>query len=38
LKGICADGKVPKGLLLEGRKALETEIVDRSGIFMNAKL
>lgn len=23
LKGICADGKLPKGLLLEGKKALE---------------
>ena len=37
LKGICADGKVPKGLLLEGKKALESEIVDRSGFFANAK-
>ena len=37
LKGICADGKVPKGLLLEGRRAIESEIVDRSGFFNNAK-
>jgi serine/threonine-protein phosphatase 2B catalytic subunit len=37
LKGICPDGKVPKGLLLEGKKALESEIVDRSKIFTSAK-
>lgn len=37
LKGICADGKVPKGLLLEGKKALESELVDRSKVFTNAK-
>lgn len=37
LKGICSDGKVPKGVLLEGRKAIESEISDRSGVFMNAK-
>lgn len=37
LKGICPDGKVPKGLLLEGKRALENELVDRSGIFNNAK-
>ena len=30
LKGICPDGKVPKGVLLEGRKAIENELVDRS--------
>ena len=24
LKGICSDGKVPMGLLLEGKRALET--------------
>jgi hypothetical protein len=33
LKGIYADGKLPKGLLLEGKKALESELVDRSGVF-----
>jgi serine/threonine-protein phosphatase 2B catalytic subunit len=33
LKGICPDGKVPKGLLLEGRKAIEDELFDRSGLF-----
>ena len=37
LKGICSDGKVPRGLLLEGKKALESELVDRSGVFLNAK-
>lgn len=37
LKGICPDGKVPKGLLLEGKKALESELVDRSKVFTNAK-
>ena len=37
LKGICADGKVPKGLLLEGKKAIENELVDRSKVFTNAK-
>ena len=37
LKGICADGRVPRGLLLEGKKAIENELVDRSGLFMNAK-
>ena len=37
LKGICPDGKVPKGLLLEGRKAIENELVDRSKVFTNAK-
>ena len=29
LKGICPDGKIPKGLLLEGKAALENELVDR---------
>lgn len=37
LKGICPDGKVPKGLLLEGKKALENELIDRSKVFTNAK-
>lgn len=37
LKGICPDGRVPKGLLLEGKKAIESEIVDRSKIFSSAK-
>jgi hypothetical protein len=37
LKGICPDGKVPKGLLQEGRKALENELVDRQEVFSNAK-
>jgi serine/threonine-protein phosphatase 2B catalytic subunit len=37
LKGICTDGKVPKGLLLEGKKAIENELVDRSKVFTNAK-
>ena len=37
LKGICPDGKVPKGLLLEGKKAIEDELVDRSKVFTNAK-
>lgn len=37
LKGICPDGKVPRGLLLEGKKALESEIVDKSSVFSNAK-
>ena len=37
MKGICPDGKVPKGLLLEGKKAIENELVDRSSVFTNAK-
>ena len=37
LKGICTDGRVPKGLLIEGKKALENELADRSTIFTNAK-
>ena len=37
LKGICPDGKVPKGLLLEGKKALENELIDRQSVFSNAK-
>lgn len=37
MKGICPDGKVPKGLLLEGKKAIENELVDRSKVFSNAK-
>ena len=37
LKGICPDGKVPMGLLIEGKKALENELVDRSKVFKNAK-
>ena len=37
LKGICPDGKVPMGLLIEGREALESEIVDRNKLFKNAK-
>ena len=37
LKGICPDGKVPKGLLLEGKRALESELVDRKDFFSKAK-
>ena len=37
LKGICPDGKVPKGLLIEGKKAIENELIDRSKVFTNAK-
>lgn len=37
LKGICADGKVPRGLLLEGKKAIESELNDKSSLFSNAK-
>ena len=37
LKGICPDGRVPKGLLLEGKKALETELLDRKDFFSKAK-
>lgn len=37
LKGMCPDGKVPMGLLLEGKKALETELIDRKGFFTKAK-
>lgn len=37
LKGICADGMLPKGLLLEGKKALEDELIDRNDVFKNAK-
>lgn len=38
LKGICPDGKVPLGLLLEGKKALEAELVDRKDFFTKAKI
>ena len=38
LKGICPDGKVPKGLLLEGKRALETELLDRRDFFTKAKM
>lgn len=37
LKGICTDGKVPRGLLLEGKRALENELTELSGVFTNAK-
>ena len=37
LKGICADGKVPKGLLMQGSAALQNELIDRNGVFQNAK-
>lgn len=37
LKGICPDGKVPMGLLLEGKRALESELVDRKDFFSKAK-
>lgn len=37
LKGICADGKLPKGLLLEGKAAMENELADKSGMFQSAK-
>ena len=37
LKGICPDGKIPMGLRIEGKKALESEIVDRNKLFKNAK-
>ena len=37
LKGICPDGKLPKNLLLEGKKAIENELIDRSKVFQNAK-
>lgn len=28
---------MPKGVLLEGKKALENELIDRSSVFSNAK-
>ncbi len=37
LKGIYADGKLPMGLLLEGKMALENDLIDKSGVFNNAK-
>ncbi len=37
LKGICPDGRVPMGLLLEGRDALQNELIDKSKFFTNAK-
>jgi len=37
LKGLCPDGKVPKGLLQEGKEALENEFIDRSKVFQSAK-
>ena len=33
LKGICPDSKLPRGLLLEGKKAIENELIDRSKVF-----
>lgn len=37
LKGICADGMLPKYLLLEGKEALENELIDKLQMFNNAK-
>ena len=38
LKGIYADGRLPKGLLLEGKNALENDLLDKSNVFQNAKM
>jgi serine/threonine-protein phosphatase 2B catalytic subunit len=37
LKGICADKHIPKGLLLEGKKALEQELTNKNEFFSKAK-
>ena len=37
LKGLCPDNKVPVGLIMKGREALEAEIKDKSGLFKDAK-
>jgi serine/threonine-protein phosphatase 2B catalytic subunit len=37
LKGICPDGKVPMGLLLDGKQALEKGLIDRKEFFSHAK-
>ena len=37
LKGICPDGKIPKGLLTEGKKAIEDVLYDKNKVFTNAK-
>jgi serine/threonine-protein phosphatase 2B catalytic subunit len=40
LKGLCPDNKVPKDLLNEGKKVLDSKggSNDRSGLFQRAKL
>lgn len=37
LKGICADGMLPKNFLLDGKDALGDELVDKLEVFNNAK-
>ena len=38
LHGLCPDSKVPQDLLLEGKRALERNGTDKSGLFQRAKL
>lgn len=37
LKEMSSDGKVPLGLLLDGKEALKSELEDRSGLFQSVK-
>ena len=37
LKGLCPDNKVPAGLILKGKQAMEAEIKDKVGLFKDAK-
>ena len=38
LKGLCPDNKVPSGLIMKGKEAMEEEIKDKSGLFKDAKV
>lgn len=37
LKGLCPDNKVPAGLIMKGKEAMEAEIKDKVGLFKDAK-
>ncbi len=37
LKGLCPDNKVPPGLIMKGKLAMEAEITDKVGLFQDAK-
>ena len=33
LKGLCPDNKVPAGLIMKGKEAMQEEIKDKAGMF-----
>ncbi len=37
LKGLCPDNRVPPGLIMKGKQAMEAEIKDKGGMFQDAK-